>query len=59
MRNALRLVEVQPGLLKATMNNGNFISFRTEPQSGFSPTIDLNFPSIFEGVKRIIKFAPL
>lgn len=58
-KNALSVTEVSPGVINATMGNGNFITFRTVSQSGFPATIDLNFPTIFGSIPKVIKFTPL
>lgn len=55
-RDAVSTIEVSPGVIKATMGNGNFITYRTISSSGFPATIDLNFPAIFGSQNQIIKF---
>lgn len=53
--------EVSPGVLRAAMGNGNFITFRTISTSGFPATIDLNFPLIFGANSpiKVLKFTAL
>lgn len=55
-KNAIEVVEVAPGVQRAAMGNGNFITFRTVSSSGFPATIDLNFPLMFDEIK-VIKFS--
>ena len=56
-RNATSIVEVAPGVTKATMPNGNFITYRTVSGSGYPATIDLNFPGIFGSTIQVLKFS--
>jgi len=50
------IVEVAPNVFQANMGNGNFITYRTVSKTGFKATIDLNFPSLFNNVKQVLKF---
>lgn len=55
-KHALSIEEVSPGVIKATMGNGNFITHRTISSTGFPATINFNFQQVLGTNNFVLKF---